>query len=81
MNFNNYPSAFRQGTFVRRVVEQRTLTEEERSKYSKFGQDPDQIFERSSIKEIAMPIFSKVINRVDVVFNGADPITETQNES
>lgn len=78
INFNNYPRFFKQGTFVRRVGEMRKLTGEEIAKImDKFGYDEERLFERFTIEEIDMPIFSKVANRVEVVFNNAEPVCLT----
>ena len=38
--------------------------------------NPNILITRSSIEVIKMPIFTKVINRTDVIFNNADPIVE-----
>ena len=51
------------------------MSEEEKQKWQKFGFDDDSKSYRHIIKEIEMPIFSKVSNRVDVIFNGAIPLT------
>jgi tRNA(His) 5'-end guanylyltransferase len=76
VNFNDYPPAFKQGTFVRRVTERRKLPETTIARLQFLGRtvDPNELHERSSVKEIEMPIFSKVTNREDVIFHGNDPI-------
>jgi len=33
------------------------------------------LVERRTIKKIEMPIFDKVINKIDVLFDGATPLT------
>ena len=37
--------------------------------------NPDLIIQRSFIKEVEYPIFSKITNRVDVIFNNTEPTT------
>ncbi len=77
VNFNDYPAFFKRGTFVRRVLEQRKLSETIIKKIQTAGRiiDPDQMYTRSVIKSIDMPIFSKVTNRVGVIFDGEIPVT------
>ena len=75
INFNDYPTYFKQGTFIRKEIEEKNLSEEEKQKWQKFGFDDDSKSYRHIIKEIEMPIFSKVSNRIDVIFNGAIPLT------
>lgn len=74
INFNDYPDFFKRGRFVRRVVEERTLTEEERGRIPELHRPPaDQKFLRSRVDVIPMPVFTKVINREAVIFDGAEP--------
>jgi hypothetical protein len=40
--------------------------------------NPDLVIERTDVVELDMPPFTKVLNRVDVVFRGADPIVATE---
>jgi len=75
INFNDYPSMFRRGTFVRRVTSNRFLTDDELARIPEKHR-PTGTVTRSEITGIDMPIFSKVTNRVDVIFNGADPIID-----
>lgn len=74
INFNDYPPFFKRGTFIRRELERRELTEIERARIPpdhrpKIGA----VFDRSVIRELDMPKFSTVINREAVVFDGAQP--------
>lgn len=65
INFNDYPTGFRRGTFVRR--EQYVLDSPE------YGSTV-----RHQVTAIDMPKFSSVANRTDVVFNGAMPILKEE---
>ena len=79
INWNDYPAFFKRGTYVQRKVVERVLTAEEWEKIpEKFKQkvERDTLVKRSEIQVIDMPIFSKVVNRVDVVFNGEKPVVE-----
>jgi tRNA(His) 5'-end guanylyltransferase len=81
INFNDYPAFFKRGTFVRRISEQRTLTLEELATIpEKHRPVPDQPVTRSSIIEIEMPVFTKVLNREAVIFEGATPRTSDQDQ-
>lgn len=61
VNFNDYPPAFRRGTFVRRETYLHT----------------DNTTLRSRIAEMNMPPFGSVINRTEVIFDGAAPQLES----
>lgn len=76
-SMNDYPVAFTRGTWLQRVVEQRTLTKEELQRIPVDRQPEDgTTFSRSSIKVIQMPPFADVANRVEVIFDHAAPINE-----
>jgi tRNA(His) 5'-end guanylyltransferase len=82
VNFDTYPEAFKRGTFVRRVNVERTMTLEELARIpEKHRPEPGAIVMRTEVREVPMPPFSRVANRTDVVFRGAEPQTEhTQGE-
>lgn len=74
-NFNDYPNFFKRGTFVRRTYAERTMTADELARIpEKHRPDPDAKHMRSEIVCPEMPPFSKVENRVAVIFDGADPV-------
>ena len=74
INFNDYPPAFKRGTFLRRVTRERTLAEAERLRIPKANRPaPDATFMRSSVEEIEMPRFGSVANREAVIFGGEVP--------
>lgn len=83
VNFNNYPPAFKRGTFLLRVVEERPLSNEElaripeQHRYDKIGKT----FTRSTVKAVDMPPFGRVTNRVDVIFESKDPLTASDLEA
>lgn len=75
VNFNDYPPEFKRGTFVRRVVEDRTLSEEERAKIpERHRPDTGTLVTRSAVVPIEMPRFSSVENRSEVIFDYVTPI-------
>lgn len=80
VNFNDYPAFFKRGTFVqkRKTVRKFTVDEIEKLPQKHLARtSPDLEVERTDIVQIDMPRFSKVINRVEVVFDGADPVVDS----
>jgi tRNA(His) guanylyltransferase len=75
INFNDYPEFFKRGTFVRKETYSRPFTTEELLKIpAKNRPDPSTLVSRNNIVAVPMPIFSKVTNRVGVIFNGESPL-------
>lgn len=73
INFNDYPTFFKRGSFVQRRKILRELSEAELMAIPERFR-PTEPVERSDILVIDIPKFSSVTNRVDVIFSGADPI-------
>lgn len=83
-NWNDYPSFFKRGTFVRRKTIQRAFTADELEKLPEKHEarkNPQLLVERSIVEKIDMPPFTRVLNRVEVIFAGAEPITATEPAS
>lgn len=81
INWNDYPVFFKRGTYARRVVTTRKFTEEELEllpQNHEARKNPDLVITRSSIELIDMPILTTVTNKVEVIFDGADPIVEIE---
>ncbi len=76
-NFNDYPTFFKRGTFIRRVTELRDLTYEEMLRIPERHR-PKGPVERSVVRALEMPPFGTVTNRVAVIMEGADPETNVQ---
>ena len=77
INWNDYPVFFKRGTYARRVVTTRKFTEDELNslpEHHEARRNPDLLITRSSIETFDMPIFTKVLNKTEVVFEGADPV-------
>jgi tRNA(His) 5'-end guanylyltransferase len=84
VNWNDYPSFFKRGTFIqkRSVVRQFTKTElEQLPEKHEARQNANLAVERTEIRRLEMPPFSKVINRVDVIFKGAEPRVKQDTNS
>jgi len=81
VNWNDYPSFFKRGTFVRRETVTRKYTCEEIEQLPAkhlARSNPDLQIERKHIAFLDMPPFGKVTNRVEVIFDGAEPIVESE---
>lgn len=78
INWNDYPAFFKRGTYFRRQVMQVELSEEERMRIPEKHRPAEGTkVERTRVIELAMPPIMKVTNRVEVVFSGAEPESET----
>jgi tRNA(His) 5'-end guanylyltransferase len=76
-NFNDYPAFFKRGTFVRRITEQRPFTPEELARIPEEHRPaPDTLVTRARVVELDMPVFTRVVNREAVLFDGAEPKLE-----
>lgn len=76
INWNDYPSAFKRGTFIQRKYSTRKFTIEELDKLPpkhNARKNPELEFERSDVVIVDMPPFNKVINRIEVIFDGIEP--------
>jgi len=79
VNFNDYPSFFKRGTYVQRRKKTRLLTPEEMANIpEKFR--PTEPVERTEIVELDLPPLSKVTNRPGVIFRGEDPVLAADKE-
>lgn len=80
VNWNDYPAFFKRGSFFLRRKSTRPFTTEEleRIKEPYRSKVAGTVQERSDIVKIDMPSFVKVVNRVQVLFEGADPIVLNQ---
>lgn len=73
INWNDYPAFFKRGTFVQRKPKWVELDAETLAKIPEDHR-PTGPVQRHEIVELDMPPFAKVINRVDVIFDGVGPI-------
>lgn len=82
-NWNNLPSHIKRGTYIRREVVKRKLTEEEISNLSpmhKCKKNPDEEVIRHSYNVIEMPPFNRIINKEEVLFNYGTPRIENETD-
>jgi tRNA(His) 5'-end guanylyltransferase len=77
VNWNNLPVKYKRGTYVKRIKTSKPFTIEELATLPPKHQahkNPDLVIERSVIKEIELPIFSRIVNKEAVVFEDATPV-------
>lgn len=74
--FDDYPVAFRRGSFIRREVVNTPMDDAVRLKIpEKKRPEAGSLITRSVMGVVDMPPFNLVTNRADVIFDGAQPIT------
>lgn len=74
---NDFPTFFKRGTWLRRVSFDRPFTEEELARIPEVHRpEPGTMVTRSEVREIEMPDFNLVKNRIEVIFDGADPLID-----
>lgn len=84
VNWNDYPRHFKRGTFIQRRTLTTPFTAEELEKLPPKHHartNPSLVVERTEYRELDMPPFGRVVNRPEVIFYGAEPVTEQQEES
>ena len=78
INWNDYPSFFKRGTYIQRKVFDTPYTIDEIEKLPEkhaARKNPNLVTTRRKIVVVDMPPMAKVINREEVVFDGLDPKT------
>ena len=84
VNWNDLPSKYKRGVYIKRTRTSRPFTAEELStlppKHAAH-RNPDLVIERNVIGRVKFPIFNKIENKVGVVFNDEEPILKLENET
>jgi tRNA(His) 5'-end guanylyltransferase len=74
VNWNDQPDFFKRGTFLQRRSVEKMLSPEELERIPEAHRPPAGVpVRRTEVRELAMPRFSTVANRVEVIFDGAEP--------
>ena len=84
VNWNELETRYKRGTYIKRAKTSLPFTKEEletRPVNHNAHKNPDLIIERNVITEIEYPIFSKIVNRADVIFSDAEPILSSDSET
>lgn len=77
INWNDYPSFFKRGTYIQRKNILKKFEAEEIEKLPKnheARQNKDLMIKRSVYTELVLPKLSSVSNRVEVIYNGDEPL-------
>lgn len=83
INWNDYPSFFKRGVFIRRQLESRAFSAEEIEKLPPqhaARSNSELVVERRCVSVVKMPPFTKVINRVGVLFDGDEPVVDNDDD-
>ena len=79
IDFEAYPDSFKFGTWLRRAFFDRAHSDEQRAAIpEKYRPPVGAVVSRSDVCVVEMPEFVTLRNRVEVIFDGADPITEAK---
>lgn len=76
INWNDYPARFKRGGYFKRRLIERKMTFEEIDKLPPLHdarKNPDLIVERHVMECLDIPPLMKIPNRVEVIFEGAEP--------
>jgi len=78
INWNDFPSFFKRGTYLQRRAFERTMTEEERSRIPEAHRPPvGATFQRNAVVELDLPPARKIANLTAVLFERADPVAKS----
>jgi tRNA(His) 5'-end guanylyltransferase len=76
VNFNDYPAAFKRGTYIRKRTESRRFSTEEIDRLPlkhAARSNPNLMVERSVISVLPLEPLVRIVNREAVLFEGANP--------
>jgi Uncharacterized conserved protein len=76
VNWNDYPSYFKRGTYVQRRMTSRPFTTDEIEALPpkhEARRNPDLVVERHQVRALDLPPFTTIANREAVIFDGAEP--------
>lgn len=78
VNWNDFPSFFKRGTYLQRRSFDRELTDEERARIPEAHRPaPGATVQRTQVVELDLPPVRKIANLVEVLFERAEPQLET----
>lgn len=79
INWNDLEVKYKRGSYIKRIKTSKPFTAEELETLPPMHQahkNPNLVIERSIVKAIEYPIFSKITNKVDVIFNDSEPVLQ-----
>jgi tRNA(His) guanylyltransferase len=77
IDWNKYPSSFKRGSYVMNKKVSKPFSKEELDSLPQMHnarKNPNLVIERNVLEVVEMPIFSKISNKVGVIFNTEEPI-------
>ncbi|HWO24516.1 MAG TPA: tRNA(His) guanylyltransferase Thg1 family protein [Kofleriaceae bacterium] len=78
VNWNDFPTFFKRGTYLQRRTAARTLTEEERARIPEAHRPPlGATFQRTQVVELELPPVRQIANLGAVLFERAEPAART----
>jgi len=81
VNWNDLPAKLKRGTYIQAEKVSTPFTTEELEALPEKHQartNPDLVIERRVLRQIELPILTKIVNVVDVLFYGAEPILKEE---
>lgn len=81
INFNDYPAMFKRGVYVQRRRVMRMLSTDQLARIPVDQRPGDGCVLRAEIQTLNLPPILRVANRVEVLFEGADPVLLTEGEA
>lgn len=84
VNWNDLPIEQKRGTYYQRKKIMRPFTHAELDKLPpkhEAHRNPKLVVERTQVTSLQMPVLSRVINRVDVIYHGAEPMLASDGTS
>lgn len=78
VNWNDFRSFFKRGSYLQRRSFERTLTDEERARIPEAYRPPlGTTFQRTQVVELELPPVRKIANLSAVLFERADPVPKS----
>jgi tRNA(His) guanylyltransferase len=74
VNWNDYPTFFKRGTYVAKRQVMKQLSQEELLKIPEKFREPDKWFSRSEVHDLGLQEYTKIMNVKRVFFFGENPI-------
>lgn len=77
VNWNDYPTRSKRGAYFRRATVMSKFNAEEMAALPlqhEARRNPDLMIERKVLQRLEMPPLQKIVNRVEMVFRGAEPV-------
>jgi tRNA(His) 5'-end guanylyltransferase len=78
VNWNDFPSFFKRGTYLQRRTAMRTLTDDERARIPEAHRPPvGATFQRNHVTTLDLPPVRKIANAREVLFERAEPLAKS----